>query len=165
MTLEQFLDTNVRIVRKLIAAVPPGGDIASMCSAFRNGQMIKVMPVEVAADHAKRRQQHTALMAWLRSLDADAYAWIAPAWRVTLAPGDVAAQQAAIAANGGVKNRPDREELVLCAVGDKTKTISVDLRVVRRADGTITDLQPEPSSKTSTGLFFDLLLEAPKVTN
>jgi len=162
MTLEELLEVHIRNVRRVIAAaVAPGGDIAPMCAAFRDGTVSDITVVQVSPDARARQAQHNGLMEWLKEVGAEAYTWVAPAWGVTLATTDnLAAQQAAITAGGGVKNRPDREEVVLCVVGDKTATLSTELLVVRSADGRITELKPTTVSRTVTGLFHDLLLQA-----
>jgi hypothetical protein len=161
MTLEQLLEVHIANVRRVIAtSVAPGDDIVPMCVAFR-GEMLEVAVVRISADIRTRQGQHDQLAQWLKSLGAEAYAWVAPAWSVTvqLATDNLGAQQADIIAGGGVKARPDREEVVLCVVGDTSATLSTELLVVRGEDGRITELQPTRVSRDVTGLFHDLMLQ------
>jgi hypothetical protein len=164
MTLEQLLEVHIANVRRVIAeSVGPGGDIGPMCAAFCGGHVAEVATVQISADMRTRQGQHDQLAQWLKSLGAEAYAWVAPAWSVTvqLANDNLGVQQADIIAGGGVKAHPDREEVVLCVVGDKSATLSTELLVVRSEDGRITELQPTRVSRTVTGLFHDLMLQAP----
>ena len=166
MNLERILDLHIAAVRKIVSVLPPCGDLKPMCGAWgSDGKLIIVTGVELTVDQAQRRNQHDEMVRWLKIQRAAAYTWAAPGWRALIPSDNMAARQASIVAGGGVQNLANREEVIICIVGDKSQTISADLDVERDRTGRITQLRRgETSRDASTGLFYDLLLE-PKTVN
>jgi hypothetical protein len=138
-----------------------GGYVQAMGAAFRAGQVVGVMPVQLT--QSNRASVHGFLMAWLKEVEADAYTWLSPAWSAEIPADGLPARVADILASGGVEKVPGRREIVILIVGDKDRTLSTELTVERDTSGKMLPLIAGGYvSDKATGLFHDLLLQ-PKV--
>jgi len=162
MNLPKLLEVHIGLIRRIVRSgvIPPCGDLLPMCAAFRSdASFIAVVSVELTPDRAQRQSQHVRMMQWLQEQGAAAYGWAAPAWGVT-----VPAASLAMVTAEGVEKHPDRQETVVCVVGDKDETLSMELLIMRGADGRILELKETRISRATTGLFHDMLLQ-PRATH
>jgi hypothetical protein len=159
LTLEKMLDVHIRCVCLVASSVEPGGDVAPLLGAWRDGKLVATVNVEIPENRAHRPYAHAAAMQFLEERQADAYTMALTMWTVELTRDEFGAH---MRSGKSVGERDDRVEAIVCIAGDKKQTLSADLLIVRSPSGRISHLRRRedlPSGSEKTGLFHDLLLQ------
>lgn len=167
MTLEDWLETNVRYAEQAAPIVAAGHDLAPMMSAVKDGKVIDY-GLMLWRSIPQKNQMVDMFRAYLKSVQADRYAIVSMAWGIRLPDdGNFVEAERVIATQGsdGTKYEAGRTELVNVTVGDRSRSLLCVLDVTRDYKGKIRNLtrrQTVSSLDAKLGMrgqMIDLLLD------